>query len=231
MGLSQFAYGFLTKGALALYEDETAMSQSQLEYSAIRSLIATIDHLVCFETEDYEKLAKRIAQHSSKLVVVDFQSRATVLAAHLFMSGGGDGAHEFKDPKSSLQCLKKAMQIAGSVTEAEAKTALLVELLDHYLWFFDKFPDVVDSTYVNAIIEKIKKQVVADGLDTKGHACIYHFKNIKDNVTARQNWQNYLVKPPKAKSAQGETPVDVEQVGLNEEKAKIEAERWNAIKF
>ena len=59
---------------------------------AIRQLIATIDHLVCFETEEYEKLAKRIAQHASKLVVVDFQSRATVLAAHLFMSGQGGSA-------------------------------------------------------------------------------------------------------------------------------------------
>lgn len=228
MGLSVFAYGFLTKGALALYEDETAMSQSQLEFSAVRQLIATIDHLVCFETEEYEKLAKRIAQHASKLVIVDFQSRATVLAAHLFMSGGS-GAHEFKDPKSSLQCLKKAMQISTGVTEPEGKTALLVELLDHYLWFFDKYPDVVDNVYVNAIIDKIKKQVVADELDTKGHSCLFHFKNIKDNVVARQNWQTYLVKPPKDKSAQGETPVDVAQVGLNEEKAKAEAERWSQI--
>jgi len=224
MGLNQFAYTFFTKGALTLYEDETAMSQSQLEFSAIRQLIATIDHLVCFETEDYEKLAKKIAQHSSKLVVVDFQSRATVLAAHLFMSGGGgSAAQEFKDPKSSLQCLKKAMQIASGVTEPEAKAGLLVELLDHYLWFFDKFPDVVDQSYVNAIIDKIKKQVVSDGLDLKPPACINHFKNIKDNVTARQNWQNYLVQPRKAKGAGGETPVENEQVGLNEEQAKIEA--------
>jgi len=35
----------------------------------------------------------------------------------------------------------------------------------------------------------------------------------------------------KAKGAAGETPVDVEQIGLNDEKAKVEAERWKAIKF
>lgn len=123
------------------------------------------------------------------------------------------------------------MQIASSVTEPDAKASLLVELLDHYLWFFDKFPDVVDNSYVNAIIDKIKKQVVSDGLDQKGHPCLNHFKNIKDNVTLRQTWQSYLVQPPKAKGAQGETPVETDQVGLNEDKAKAEAERWKAIKF
>jgi len=89
----------------------------------------------------------------------------------------------------------------------------------------------VDSVYVNAIIEKIKKQVSSEGLDTKGHPCLTHFKNVRDNVQARQTWQNYLVQPPKAKGASGETPVDVDQVGLNEDKAKAEAERWKTIKF
>jgi len=178
-----------------------------------------------------KKLTKRIAQHASKLVLVDLQSRATVQAAHLFMSEGSDASTTFKDPKSSLQCLKKAMQIAGGVTEPEAKTALLVELLDRYLWFFDKFPDVVDSSYVIAIIEKIKKQVSSEGLDTKGHPCITQFKNVRDNVVARQSYQYYLAKTPKAKGAAGETPVDVEQVSLSEDSAKTEAARWQAIKF
>jgi len=123
------------------------------------------------------------------------------------------------------------MQTASGVTESEAKIGLLVELLDHYLWFFDKFPDVVEHVYVNAIIEKIKKQVVAEQDGKAQQACLKHFKNIQENVLARQNWQTYLNQPTKAKSDVGETPVEVDKMGLNEEKAKAEAERWKQILF
>jgi len=96
--LQIFAYGFLTKGALTMYEED-AMSKSQVEFNAIRLLIATVNQLKCFEREEYSKLAKRIAQHSTKLINMDDQCRAVSLVAHLFKNQviKDDEGSEFKD--------------------------------------------------------------------------------------------------------------------------------------
>jgi len=225
-GLAEFANGFLTQGALVLFEDEQ-MTQSKQEFSAIRQLIAVVQALSCFDAEMYLNLAKRISQHASKLLVLDYQSRATVLCAYLFATTGKNAG--LKDSKLAMQCLKKAMQICGSVVDVDLLVQLYIDLLDHYVYFFDKHPDVVDAKYVNAIIVKIHKHVSTNNID-KSHASLVHLRNIQAFVSLKQNWEN-LVKKDKVKK-EGKEGVEVEgETGLAEHDAKSEAERWKEISF
>jgi len=226
-GLGEFANGFLIQGALVLFEDEQ-MTVSKQEFSAIRQLIAVVQSLCCFEAEAYMSLAKKIATHASKLLVLDYQSRATVLCAYLFATSGKNAA--LKDAKHAMSCLKKAMSIASNVVEVDLLAQLYVDLLDHYVYFFDKHPDVVDAKYVNAIIAKINKHVSSNNID-KAHPSLTHFRNISEFVTLKQNWEN-LVKKDKVKKEGGKEGVEVEgETGLTEHDSKTEAERWKEISF
>jgi len=227
-GLSKFAYGFLTQGALTIYEED-AMAQSHYEFGAIRQLIGVVQSLECFDAESYEKLAKRIAQHSSKVAVLENQSRATLMSGHLFSSNLENG-ETFRDGKSSIACLKKSMTVGQSIPEPEVKGVLLVELLDYFIYFYNKHPDVVENKYINAIIGKVLKHA-SDSNISATHPSSIHFKNIQEFIEGRQQWEN-LVKKEKPKKEITPEGIEVEgDVGLSEGNAKKEAARWKEIQF
>jgi len=126
--------------------------------------------------------------------------------------------------------LKKAMTVAGSVVEVDLLGQLYVDILDHYVYFFDKHPDVVEAKYVMAVVAKIHKHVTSNNVD-KAHPSLVHFRNISGFVASKQNWEN-LVKKEKPKKEGGKEGVEVEgETGLSESDAKREAERWKEISF
>jgi len=226
-GLGEFANGFLTQGALVLFEDEQ-MTQSKQEFNAIRQLVAVVQSLSCFDPETYTALAKRIAILASKLLVLDYQSRATIISTHLFASSDKNSA--YKDTKVAMSCLKKAVTIAGGVVEGDILAQLLVDILDHYIYFFAKHPDLVDAKYVNGVIAKVNKHVTGNNID-KAYPSVVYFKNIAAFVASKQNWEN-LVKKDNPRKDGGKEGLEVEaEQGLSEADAKREAERWKEISF
>eukprot|EP01126_Amoeba_proteus_P057983 TRINITY_DN7433_c0_g3_i10.p1 TRINITY_DN7433_c0_g3~~TRINITY_DN7433_c0_g3_i10.p1 ORF type:complete len:389 (+),score=103.39 TRINITY_DN7433_c0_g3_i10:102-1268(+) len=188
-GLERFAYGFLTKGALNMYEED-AMSKSQVEFNAIRLLIATVNQLHCFEREQYGVLAKRIAQHSSKLVNTDDQCRAVSMSAHLFKNKiiPDDEGSEFKDNVAMLQCLKKSMSLSASFPDSDFSFPLLVELLDKFLYFFVHHPDVVTEDHVITVLNKVNSE--STNLQDKDSPALKHLQHIQSFVKFKQNPKN-----------------------------------------
>jgi len=225
-GLAEFANGFLTQGALVLFEDEQ-MTQSKQEFNAIRQLIAVVQSLGCFDADTYSTLAKRLVHHISKLIVIDYQSRATVLSAYLFATSGKNA--NLKDAKLAITCLKKAITLAGGVVEVDIVGQLYVDLLDHYVYFFDKHPDVLNAKYVNAVIVKIHKHISTNNI-VESNPSLVHFRNISGFVAIKQNWENLVIKDKPKK--EGKEGVEVEgETGLSESDARTEAERWKEISF
>ena len=47
-GLNVFSHGFITKGALTMYEEDQ-MSKNGVEYNSLRLLIATVNQIECFD--------------------------------------------------------------------------------------------------------------------------------------------------------------------------------------
>jgi vacuolar protein sorting-associated protein 35 len=182
-----FAYGFLTKGAIAIYEDD-AMAQSKMEYDAIRLLVSTVNSLDCFDEENYTFLATRLAQHSSKLLNLDDQSRAVEMSAHLFVAKLDGGKNKYEAPDRVLSCLKKAMTVAGNIHESDVMIELLVDLLDRFLYFYDSMPQAVDVAYINAIIKKIHKHFTISSLPST-HPAIVHFTHVKAHVLLK-GWKD-----------------------------------------
>jgi len=253
-GLHRFAYGFLTKGALTMYEED-AMSKSHVEFNAIRLLIATVNQLHCFERDQYAVLAKRIAQHSSRLINLDDQCRAVSMSAHLFKNQiiPDDQGSEFKDETGMLQCLKKSMTLTSSVHEAEVSVVLLVELLDRFLYFFSYYDDIVSQEHVLTIIGKVKTEFQTKAPE-KDSEVMQHLKAIKQYIIFKQHWKNqakvvlerleqtyYAENPlppvdPKDKVKVAEREKLKEKVRAKfmpeaEKQGKEEAAKWKDIKF
>eukprot|EP01127_Copromyxa_protea_P006007 TRINITY_DN15815_c0_g1_i1.p1 TRINITY_DN15815_c0_g1~~TRINITY_DN15815_c0_g1_i1.p1 ORF type:complete len:844 (-),score=226.43 TRINITY_DN15815_c0_g1_i1:34-2565(-) len=250
-GLHSFVYGFLTKGALTIYEEDTA-SKSQVEFNAIRLLLATVNQLNCIQRGNYDVLAKRIAKHSANLVNLDERSIAVSMSAHLFKSQvvpDEDGGSEFKDGAAMLQCLKRSMNLVADIHESDTSFNLLVELLDRFLYFFTHHDDVVTQDHVLAILGKVKAEFQSKSPE-KDNIGVKHLKNIKHFLAYQQNWKNhakvslerleqayYAENPlPEGKSKAAEKDKIKEKVRAKflpqaEKEGREEAAKWKDIKF
>lgn len=63
------------------------------------------------------------------------------MASHLFYANNEqseEGSITYRDEKRVLECLQKALKIADSVMDASGSIELLVEILEKYLWFYEK---------------------------------------------------------------------------------------------
>jgi vacuolar protein sorting-associated protein 35 len=221
-GLGEFANGFLTQGAFVLFEDEQVI-QSKQQFNALRQLIAVVQSLTCFDQELYPKLAIHITEQlTPKLIVHDFQSKATALSAYLFATP------HFKDVRNAQSCLKTAVTVATNIVEVEILANLLVILLDHYIYFFDKHPDIIDAKYVNAVISKIQKHSSSNSIE-KSHPSQLYFRNVASFVVSKQNWESYT-KKEKSKKDKDQIELTSDST-MSEKDARFEAERWKEISF
>jgi len=174
--LRNFAYGFLTKGAITIYEDD-AMAASKEEFEAFRLLVGTVRQIDCFDDDTFSFLSTKLAQHAAKLLNLDDQARAIVNSAHLFVKP--------LVPERVIACLKKAVTQAGNIHEPDVMASLLVDLLDHLLYFHATVPSAVDAALVNALIKKIQKQFAVSQLPSS-HPALHHFASIQAHVKALQ---------------------------------------------
>ena len=51
------------------------------------------------------------------------------------------------DGKRVMECLKKGLRIANQCMDSSVKVQLFDEILNHYLYFFEKGNDQVKTTY------------------------------------------------------------------------------------
>ncbi|KAJ3057846.1 Vacuolar protein sorting-associated protein 35, partial [Quaeritorhiza haematococci] len=78
-------------------------------------------------------------------------------------SGGGlfkvpreEGKPAYRDGKRVLECLQKALKIADSVMDQNVNVELFVEILERYIWYFEKRNDAITVKYLNSLIELIQ---------------------------------------------------------------------------
>jgi hypothetical protein len=66
----------------------------------------------------------------------------------------------FRDDKRVLECLQKSMRIAdASILDPATSITVFIEILNHYLYYFDKDPNIFDQSvqkYITNLVEMIK---------------------------------------------------------------------------
>uniref|UniRef100_A0A1B0GA98 Vacuolar protein sorting-associated protein 35 n=1 Tax=Glossina morsitans morsitans TaxID=37546 RepID=A0A1B0GA98_GLOMM len=149
------AYEFMTQ-AFSLYEDEISDSKAQL--AAITLIMSTFEQMTCFSEENAEPLRTNCALAASKLLKKPDQCRGVVACAALFWSAKQNGK-EMRDEKKTLDCLKKGARIASQCLDTGVQVQLYVELLNHYLFYFERGNSLITIAMLNQLIGKISEEL------------------------------------------------------------------------
>lgn len=176
------AYEFLSQ-AFSLYEDEISDSKSQL--AAITLLIASFERMSCFGEENAEPVRTQCALAASKLLKKPDQCRGVATCCHLFWSGKTVTGEEIHDGKRVVECLKKGVRIANQCMDLSVQTQLFVELLNHYVYFYEKGNDQVTVQMLNQIINKIREELPNLESNEETEQISKHFSNTVDHLRNR----------------------------------------------
>nr|CAD7394670.1 unnamed protein product [Timema cristinae] len=177
--------GLLGRLAFSLYEDEISDSKAQL--AAITLIVATFEQTRCFGEENHEPLRTQCALAASKLLKKPDQCRGVATCSHLFWSGKSlaSGGEEMHDGKRVLECLKKGVRIANQCMDPSVQVQLFVELLNHYIYFYEKGNDQVTMQLLNQLISKIREEVPNLEANEETEQINKHFTNTLEHLRNR----------------------------------------------
>lgn len=178
------AYEFISQ-AFSLYEDEISDSKAQL--SAITLIMGTVEQTSCFSEENHEPLRTQCALAASKLLKKPDQCRGVGLCSHLFWSGKTreSNEEEMHDGKRVTECLKKGLRIATQCMDSSVQVQLFVELLNHYIYFYEKGNDHVKTDTISQLIAKIREELPQLEPNEETDQINKHFQNTLDHLHIR----------------------------------------------
>ncbi|KAF7140750.1 hypothetical protein RHSIM_Rhsim06G0018700 [Rhododendron simsii] len=155
--LEPVAYECFTQ-AFLLYEEEVADSKAQV--TAIHLVIGTLQRMNVFGVENRDTLTHKATGYSAKLLKKPDQCRAVYACSHLFWVDDQDG---IKDGERVLLCLKRSLRIANAAQQmanvargSSGPITLFVEILNKYLYFFEKGNPQITGAAIQGLIELIK---------------------------------------------------------------------------
>ncbi|XP_019177439.1 PREDICTED: vacuolar protein sorting-associated protein 35A-like [Ipomoea nil] len=161
--LEPVAYEFFTQ-AYILYEEE--ISDSRAQVTAIHLIIGTLQRMHVFGIENRDALTHKATGYSAKLLKKPDQCRAVYACSHLFWVEDQDN---IKDGERVLLCLKRALRIANaaqqmsSVTRGSSGSVILfIEILNKYLYFFEKGVSEVTVASIQSLNELITTEMHSD---------------------------------------------------------------------
>lgn len=179
------AYEFVTQ-AFVCYEDE--ISDSRAQSNAINYIVASLHHFTVFGDENYDTLVSKATQHCAKLLKKTDQCRAVYNCSHLFWSEGTDNHPGHKDEKRVLACLQRSLKIANACMGQQVH--LFVEILNKYMYFFDRKCPSITSKYMKGLIALIDEHIPnLDHSDTSRQAKI-HYENTRKHIKNKQRAVN-----------------------------------------
>ncbi|KAI4386824.1 hypothetical protein MLD38_004723 [Melastoma candidum] len=161
--LEPVAYEFFTQ-AYILYEEE--ISDSKAQVTALNLIIGTLQRMHVFGVENRDTLTHKATGYSAKLLKKPDQCRAVYACSHLFWV---DDQDNMKDGERVLLCLKRALRIANAAQQMSSATrgstvsvALFVEILNKYLYYFEKGNPQITVASIQSLIELINTEMQND---------------------------------------------------------------------
>lgn len=171
-----FGYEFFSQ-AFLLYED-VHENKSQVRY--LQLLITSLLQARGLDIDSYENLASRCTQLSIKVLLQGDKVRLILLATRLFWRGQVGSMAEYQRPKETLQCLQKAFKLAQGCMPAQP--ALFVDILDGYLYFFEKKCQTVTASIVNDLIAWTREQILNMPSGAEAEEAAAHLRNTLAHV-------------------------------------------------
>ncbi|CAL5369058.1 unnamed protein product [Camellia sinensis] len=163
--LEPVAYEFFTQ-AYILYEEE--ISDSRAQVTAIHLIIGTLQRIHVFGVENRDTLTHKATGYSAKLLKKPDQCKAVYACSHLFWVDENDS---IKDGERVLLCLKRALRIANAAQQMASATRgssgsvmLFIEILNKYLYFFEKGNSEIDVSAIQGLIELVTTEMQSENM-------------------------------------------------------------------
>lgn len=151
------AYELLTQ-AFSLYEEQ--ISEERAQFRCINAMCGTLLASRSISKEDYENLITKTAQFSAKVLKKPDQCQLVALCAHLFYPVGSGGEMKYSNPQRALECLQRSLKLADACTSMNsAHLNLFVDLLEHYVFFFEKRNELITHAYITGLVALIKEHI------------------------------------------------------------------------
>ncbi|XP_023643486.1 vacuolar protein sorting-associated protein 35B [Capsella rubella] len=169
--LEPVAYEFFTQ-AFILYEEEIADSKAQV--TAIHLIVGTLQRINVFGVENRDTLTHKATGYSARLLKKPDQCRAVYACSHLFWVDDLEGN---KDGERVLLCLRRALRIANAAQQminatrgSSGPVTLFVEILNKYIYFFEKGNPHITPSDIQSLIELINTEMQSDNGNTTVHS-------------------------------------------------------------
>ncbi|CAA3031232.1 vacuolar sorting-associated 35B-like isoform X1 [Olea europaea subsp. europaea] len=157
--LEPVAYEFFTQ-AFVLYEEEVADSRAQV--TAIHLIIGTLQRMNVFGVENRDTLTHKAtgcgAYHAS-LIPMGLNRRSTL---RLMRVGEGKLIRVLLCLKRSLRIANAAQQMVNVTRGSSGPVTLFVEILNKYLYFFEKGSPQITTAAIQGLVELIKTEMQSD---------------------------------------------------------------------
>jgi vacuolar protein sorting-associated protein 35 len=172
--------------ALATYDEK--VTDPKVQYRCIVSIAGTLISLKSISKERYEGFITKTAQCAARMPKKHEQCHLVALCAHLFYPVNAKGDHVvYSNPQRALECLQRCLKLAdASISTNPAHLKLFVDILEHYVSFFERGNPLVTHAYISGLIALIKEHFVnLPGGDTLLEAKS-HFQEVNRYILCRK---------------------------------------------
>lgn len=146
----------LLNQAIVIYED--SITDSNAQRRCLRSIIGTLLSLSSFSEADYEALITKTTQFSAKLLKKPDQCELVALCSYLFFPSASGSSISYSNPQRSLECLQRSLKLADACTTTDPGcVGLFVDLMEHYLFFFENNNPLVGHAYITGLASLIRE--------------------------------------------------------------------------
>jgi len=184
----EVAYEFFAQ-SFTVYEE--AISDSRAQFQAVCVIANALHSTRNFSKDNYDNLITKCALHGSKLLKKPDQCRAVYLASHLWWAVEIPARNEdeksplYRDGKRVLECLQRALRVADACMDQAVSVELFVEILNRYVYYFDRQNEAVTVKYLNGLIELIHSNL-ANSENSTTETPRKHFERTLEYIASRE---------------------------------------------
>lgn len=147
----------LVTQAFVLYEQ--GIADARMQQRCIVSIMGTLLECRSLSDEDYQGLVTKTAQFSARLMKKPDQCQLVAQCAHLFYPVDNTDL-TYRNAQRALECLQRALKLADACTSSNPEEIyLFVDLLDHYLFFFERKCPTITHAYISGLAALIKEHI------------------------------------------------------------------------
>lgn len=191
--LPDLTYELYTE-AFTIYEEHAA--DSKMQQSMLLTMVSSLCALRTMAEENYDIIATKVCQYSSKLLKKPDQCRMAAQCSHLFWKKAlSEGSH-----KKVLECMQRALKISDNCGAAH-QLGLYVELLNHFVYYFNAQAPGATAKYILTLVDLIgaaMKSADSGEVDAASlEASKLFFKNTRKYILEKQKnderWQEIII--------------------------------------